>query len=304
MADEPKTRQPAPRVSIVIPTRDRRAQLAACLRAIAGNQCRHAFELIVVDDGSRLAIDDDVLPAGLAAARIVRRDGEGPAAARNAGVALARGDVVLFTDDDTLPARAWVEATVDYLDQHAEAVAVTGPITSVAWDPLYEQSIVADGPGHHWTANIAYRASVLARIGGFRPDLFRHAHAEDRDLAVRALAIGQIGFSPSMVVDHAPRAIRLRDVARQARWADDDLVLYALHAELTSEFSLPPKLALVAHAGTMWIRGARQGGSAPQWRRWPRALVFCAVSVLSTARVVARSPGRRALRAAAAESRR
>jgi GT2 family glycosyltransferase len=285
----------------VIPTRNRLDQLARCLHGIADNQNRHSIELIVIDDGSAPPVDKGVFPAGLEHAIVARRGGEGPAAARNAGAALARGDVVLFTDDDTVPAPTWIDAAVDYLDDHPRAVGVTGPIRSDAWDPLYEQSMLADGPGHQWTCNIAYRLSDFRSVGGFRAELFPHAHAEDRDLAIRALARGPIGFSADMDIEHTPRAITLRNVVRQGRWVRDDLTLYALHPQLTEEFGLPTRLAVVAGSGLPWIRLAARGSSAPLVRRWVRAISFCAVAIATTSWAVLRAPRIDSLRAAATD---
>lgn len=292
---------PHPRVSIIVPSRNRQSLLNACVAGIATSAEGHAAELIIVDDGSEPPIVAQTENEGLESV-LLRLDGEGPAAARNAGAAVARGDIVLFTDDDAVPFAEWISAAVGYLDSHPSMVGVTGPIHSIAWDPLYEQSIEADSPGHYWTCNIAYRREVFESIGGFRADVFSFAHAEDRDIALRAIAIGQIGFAPGMEVSHTPRLITLRDVARQARWARDDLTLYALHPELTADFALRPKLALIVGAGRRWLNyGLRsQPGARSQPRlsvtRLARALALSGVAAIATAWTVMRTPSARVLR--------
>ena len=91
----------ADRISIVIPTRDRAPLLGQALRSARGQTWRDR-EIIVVDEASR---DDTraMLARDFPEARVIRHTEErGPAAARNAGVAAAKGDWVFFWDDDDL----------------------------------------------------------------------------------------------------------------------------------------------------------------------------------------------------------
>jgi glycosyltransferase involved in cell wall biosynthesis len=86
-------------LSVVIPSYNRAPVLARCLDALAG-QDPAPGEVVVVDDGST-----DATPAVLAErgwVRAIRQDNGGRAAAKNSGVAAARGDVVLFLDDDVI----------------------------------------------------------------------------------------------------------------------------------------------------------------------------------------------------------
>jgi glycosyltransferase involved in cell wall biosynthesis len=268
--------------------------LRDCIEGISGCRQRQSVEVIIVDDGSQPPIDARTLPRG-SDALIVRLEGVGPAAARNAGIDAARGEIVLFTDDDTVPHPSWVDAALNYLDSHADAIGVSGPIESVDWDALYQHSIrtgAADEAtgGNFWTCNIGYRRATLEAIGGFRADVFRHAHAEDRDLAIRAMELGQIGFAPGMAVSHTPRPVGLRSVIRQASWARDDVALYALHPQLTADFGLPVRLALVKQAGTRWVRRARQSDSGLSVKRWVRAVTLSAVAAAVAAWAVFLTP--------------
>jgi glycosyltransferase involved in cell wall biosynthesis len=283
------------RVSVVVPTRNRPDLLSSCLSAVAASGEGSTVELIVVDDGSTVPVAPQSLPPNIATT-LLRLEGVGPAAARNAGLAAARGDIVLFTDDDTVPFAAWIPAAVMYLDSHPEAVGVTGPIRSVAWDPLYEQSIEADAAGHQWTCNIGYRRSVLVALRGFRAEAFTYAHAEDRDLAIRAMDVGAIGFADAMEVAHTPRRMSLRTVVRQARWASDDLTLYALHPHLTNDFTLPVRLALVVGAGRRWLSAATHQRSERSATRLLRGAGLGIVASVATAWTVLRTPSARVLR--------
>ena len=89
-----------PAVSVIIPTHNRRAMLREALASVIA-QRGASFEVIVVDDGSTDGTWDD-LSAGAENIRTVRTARRGPAAARNHGIALARGDLIAFLDSDDL----------------------------------------------------------------------------------------------------------------------------------------------------------------------------------------------------------
>jgi GT2 family glycosyltransferase len=267
----------------------------ACLSGRAAGTAGHVAEVIVVDDGSQPPVETRTLPL-MMGLKLLRLEGLGPAAARNAGARLGADDVVLFTDDDTVPAPGCVMAALNYLDHHPESVAVTGPVRSAARDPLYQQSVESLTQGQYWTCNIVYRRSGLEETSGFRADVFTHAHAEDRDLAIRAMRFGHIGFAPAMEVTHTPRAIGVRTVLRQARWARDDLVPYAVHPARTFAFTLPTRLALVVGACRTWLRYGVSAGAAPSLRRAIRAVVLGTADTAATVWAVATTPSSGVLR--------
>jgi glycosyltransferase involved in cell wall biosynthesis len=104
-----------PKLTVVIPTRDRPASLLRLLDALEGQSLDPAsFEVVVVDDGSALPLDQTALAANRRySLRVLRRDRD-PSAhnSRAAGAAAARGARVLFLDDD-------VEPDPDVLASHA-----------------------------------------------------------------------------------------------------------------------------------------------------------------------------------------
>ena len=81
--------------------------------------------VVVVDDGSQAADDVAAVVAAASRARLVRAEGDGPAAARNRGAAEADGcDLIAFTDDDCVPSAGWLAALVSVA---AGVDAVAGP---------------------------------------------------------------------------------------------------------------------------------------------------------------------------------
>ena len=253
--------------AVVIATRDRPDDLARCLAALQQQAGFVPEEIIVVDDGSTPPVCAEALD-GPIPVRVLRTSGIGPATARNAGVRAASADVILFTDDDTVPAPGWAAAAMRHLREHPEAVAVEGPVTSPAYDALHAYSVHTDAPGHYWTCNIGYRRAVLEHLGGFAEDVFPYAHCEDRDLAFRALALGPIGFSADMSIVHTPRAAGVMDFIRRGRWVASELELARRHPAHMPRGGLPfalprPVEVSIGHARN-WQR---------HWRRERAVLV-------------------------------
>jgi GT2 family glycosyltransferase len=121
---------PAPLISVVIATYDRPELLAECLARFCDQTLPVAdFEVVVVDDGSENERMEGVLEemAGRLPLTWARIEHAGRAAAKNLGVLLARGELVLFFDDDDWPATELLAEHVRVHQAHpAEEVAVLG----------------------------------------------------------------------------------------------------------------------------------------------------------------------------------
>src|SRR5690242_1278529 len=103
---------PRPTYSVVVPTYQRGAALERCLDALASQTLeRDRFEVIVVDDGSVTPPRAAVARAAASLdVRLIEQANAGPASARNAGARAARGEYVVFTDDDCIPDAGWLRA--------------------------------------------------------------------------------------------------------------------------------------------------------------------------------------------------
>lgn len=126
----PSTSRP-PDLSIVIPTRDRRAVLARTLHALDAQVEAPPFEVVVVDDGS----GDDTLAfldqrRGRTPVVVLPQAPLGPAAARNRGIERARAARVLLLGDDT-----WPDPRTVARHAHPEAGETIGLQGRIDWDP-------------------------------------------------------------------------------------------------------------------------------------------------------------------------
>lgn len=116
-----------PRISVVLATRDRADRLRTAVQSVRSQSYDH-WELIVVDDGSvdgtpavleAVAADDERI-------RVLRADGAGAGAARNAGLDAATGGWVAFLDDDNVMAPDWLRAIAEFTGRSPGCRALYG----------------------------------------------------------------------------------------------------------------------------------------------------------------------------------
>jgi len=207
-----------PTISVVIPTRNRSQLLERTLEALVGQtMALEEFEVIVVSDGST----DDTCAM---IARLQRRSSNvkscaqaqrGPAAARNRGIALARGRIVAFTDDDCVPDKDWLRSIIDCFGANPQALGVEGQTTTEdeKVTPLTHQVVNLRGGFSRPTCNVAYRRGVLMRAGGF--DEGYSFNAEDEDMALTVSEMGPIVFCEQARVLHPPRGLHFHEHLRQ-----------------------------------------------------------------------------------------
>ena len=193
-----------PEISVVVPTFNRCGLLIKCLKSLFEQDLDPAsYEVIVVVDGSTDRTMDE-LAAVRARCRFEYRlqPNSGAAAARNRGLALAAGNIVLFVDDDMIADRGLLLA---HLAEHGgyHDAAVVGSVEMIAghstrlamqvFDSLIDrQSSAIKDPSHlnpHdlLTGNFSIFRERLLGIGGFDADL---PFGEDFELGLRLLKAG------------------------------------------------------------------------------------------------------------------
>ncbi len=159
-----------PRFSVVVPALDEAAVLAGCLDSLAGQDLAGRVEVIVVDNGSTDATSEVARAHG---AVVVAEPRRGVCYARQRGLEVATGSVVVSTDADTTFAPGWL-ATIDAtFRQHPGAVAVAGPCVYVdgpRWSVLWQRAIF--GAVAWWARRSGYVGYVTATNLAFRRESF------------------------------------------------------------------------------------------------------------------------------------
>jgi glycosyltransferase involved in cell wall biosynthesis len=205
----------SPAIAVIVPTYGRPGAAARLVRALQAQRMPEGewFETIVVDDGSPVPVEIAVSEGGTAV-RLLRQARQGPAAARNAGLASARGDLVAFIDDDCEPAPGWLAALLDAARRHPDCGLGGTVVNRLGQNPFAETSqlIVAflcdyyrdPSTGRFFTSNnLAFPRRLLQSRGGFDATYTRAA-GEDRELCDRWVALGgRLVAVPEAVVGHA-----------------------------------------------------------------------------------------------------
>ena len=204
----PLDRTPVATVSVVIAcyTEARWDGLAAAVRS-AFDQDRPPLEVIVAVDHAPalLARVQRELPGVRA---VANTGAQGASGTRNAGAAVAAGDVVAFLDDDTRASRTWLSALVGSLDDAPDAVGAGGQVGAAwpagdvpRWFPAtflwavgatYEGMPTARAAVRNvWSENMAVWRAEFARVGGFRDGFGKigsSSRPEDTEFCIRISA--------------------------------------------------------------------------------------------------------------------
>lgn len=237
------------KVSVVVPTFNRRARLKQCLLKLCAQTLEpFKFEIIVCDDEdnekTRSVLTDIEERFALHHLRYVRvYTSHGPAAARNCGWKRAKGDIVAFTDDDCLPEPDWLVSALSVFN-HFDAAWGKVMVPLPAHPSDYQLNVSKLSQAGFVTANCFCRKEVLEEIGGF-DERFRLAWREDSDLYFNLIEHRfRVGFIPQAVVVHpAPDMSAKRSLNLQRNNFYEHL-LYRKHPKLYRKLAQLPIIYL------------------------------------------------------------
>jgi glycosyltransferase involved in cell wall biosynthesis len=219
----PTELQHSPRVSVIVPVRNGRADLEKLVAALEGQTLlRTDFELVLADDGSTDGsvefVLNDVQGDWI---RVTSASPKNSYAARNRAVAASRAPVLAFCDADCVPTPDWLErglAALETAEVVAGRIRFVLPPRRTVWTLLdmdtskdHERQ-VRNGTAE--TANLFLRRELFDRIGGFEEVIPEFG---DFDFVQRAVALdASLVFAPDAVVWH-PTRNRARQFFR-AQW--------------------------------------------------------------------------------------
>jgi GT2 family glycosyltransferase len=227
-------------ISVIIPTFKRNEELIVCLQSlqhyfIDGNSVGlySSVEVVVSDDAA-----DKELQAFIGVTypwcRYTIGPGRGPSANRNHGAYVAKGEWIVFTDDDCLPQPGWLEAYAsiggkyEVMEGRTSAEGIRSRVD--------EECPTNETGGYLWSCNLAIKKDIFMRLGGFNED-FPAAAMEDVDLRKRIEKEGiDWIFVQDAVVKHPWR--QRKDVRFVKKKAQSVASFIMLHPEMAKQYTL------------------------------------------------------------------
>jgi glycosyltransferase involved in cell wall biosynthesis len=271
-------------ISVVLCTYNRCESLATALESAAGLQVPESswMEILVVDNNSRdctREVIERFCRKHPSRFRYVFEPRQGLANARNAGIREARGEIVVFMDDDVTVDPEWVEIlaaklrTGDWAGAGGRVVPER-EFSAPAWLSLKNLGGVlalfdlGDLAGElrqpPYGANMAFRKEMFEKHGGFRADLGRIGNnllsGEDTEFGRRLLDAGEhLWYEPSAIVYHAMQQERLKKEYFLTWW-------FAYGRTLVRQDGIrPPILGIPRGYFSMARLGARLAGNVGRW---------------------------------------
>jgi glycosyltransferase involved in cell wall biosynthesis len=274
-----------PHFSLIIPTHNRAESLRRALQsARALDYPADRLEILVIDNASA-----DATPAVVREFEEVRCIAErrlGLHFARHGGARAARGEILLFTDDDATFSTGWVRAYATAFEAHSEMAAAGGPVAPVweppppqwlldymgdyrpgfimlsIWEPYSEFQLKPGGP-FFFGVNLAIRRQALFRSGGFNPEAFGETWLGDgeaglnRKLAARGEPVGYV--PEARVYHHIPASRMTVDYLCRRMANEGACEIYAeLHPRLPSRRELCRRALAIAWQKRQLWRAARR----------------------------------------------
>jgi len=215
-------------VSIIIPTFNGASRIGPCLDALLRQKgAAQKVEILVVDDGSTDNVAEIV--GRYSDVQLISQANAGPAAARNRGVLEASSEIVIFTDDDCIPASGWLGAMMAPFEG-LDVVGVKGAyrtrqkqliarFVQIEYEDRYRRMSKFPNIDFIDTYSAAFRCDKFLEVGGFDAD-FPMACAEDAEFSYRMSARGwKMRFAPDAVVYHTHPATLSKYLAKKYKFA-------------------------------------------------------------------------------------
>jgi GT2 family glycosyltransferase len=190
--------------SVIIPTCSRNESLTKCLDCLlpeTQEMGMNSYEIIVTDDGKENQAMD-LIEEKYPWVKWVEGPKRGPAANRNNGAKYAKGEWLLFTDDDCLPAKNWIKAYLNSIKDNSQKFVFEGYTNADRPKKRFdEEAPINITGGNLWSCNFCIEKNFFFKVGGFDEN-FPYAAMEDIDFMIRVNKLEKIEFIESAVVIH------------------------------------------------------------------------------------------------------
>lgn len=205
------------KISIIIPTHNRSCKIVQTIDSIERNRFnKRDFEIIIVDDQSTDNTSDII--AGLTKRfnniiYLKNKRNRGPSASRNAGLRRAKGEILLFTDDDCLVPDNWIQSYLNFFNSNRDVYLCGGGLEPlemnlVGWLEKIKDSLLGirqkgtiiggQEVNTGFTNNMACKKVIFKKVGYFN-EKFKVPAGEDVEFKNRVAARFKVAFIPLIV---------------------------------------------------------------------------------------------------------
>ncbi|MEE0996860.1 MAG: glycosyltransferase [Paludibacteraceae bacterium] len=217
-------------ITVIICTYNREKYIGQLLDSLAKNDYPESdYEIVLVNnnstDNTRLICERFAANHQNISFRYVEEHEQGLSAARNRGIKEAKGDIVIYVDDDALVDSDYIRTYAEHFSSFPETMAAGGPIEPLyetaepSWMSPYTKALltawmnygdkVREYPSGRFPGggNAAYRKSVFDKVGLFNTDLGRKGTAllasEEKDIFDKMRQLGmRVLYLPTPVLHH------------------------------------------------------------------------------------------------------
>ncbi len=254
-------------VSVIIPTYQGAERIEGVLRALA-LQIKRDFEIVVVIDGSSDSTAQIVRDLGMNL-KVIEQNNRGRAGARNAGAGASSADLLIFYDDDMLPAPDSVVKHVRFHENHSDSL-LTGNSPqrinpnqtdfnnyrtqlSEKWTRHFRDGVQKLNRENLFVtaANFSINRQQFVALGGFDEHL---TDAEDRELGIRAFLKGLSCYFDSGNIAWHNESLTCRQYVRRLRdYAAANRKVADLHPEFASTRHVALNSRYLIFRSAIWI---------------------------------------------------
>lgn len=226
-------------ISVIICTYNREKYIGPLLESLAANDLpKSDYEILLVDnnctDNTRSVCEHFAAKHADITFRYVVETEQGLSSARNKGIQEAKGDLMVYVDDDALVDPNYLSDYVRYFSEHPDVMALGGPIEPLyetsepSWMTPYTKALLTawmnygDKPCNYprgrypGGGNAAYRKVVFEQVGLFNTELGRKGNlllaSEEKDIFDKMHALGmQVRYIPGPILHHSIPQAKLEE---------------------------------------------------------------------------------------------
>ncbi len=294
-------------ITVILCTYNRANSVGSALGSVLASNLPAGveWEVLVVDNNSKdqtRAVISEFCERHPGRVRYVFESQQGLSNARNAGIREARGEIIVFTDDDVIVERTWLHnLTCSFRDGTWAGAGgrVCPPHNFIPPDWLTLDGSVMDASGvlalfsdgnvggelskPPFGANMAFRKSMFAKYGGFRSDLGRCGNNlmgnEDTEFGLRLLAGGErLRYEPSAIIYHPVPKERLNTQYFLSWWFAYGRAMYRQVGKRAPVWGIPRPYISLFSRGVRWLTSSPL---SPKERFYWKCRVWVAAGELS-----------------------